>query len=76
MWINEDADYSPIEENGVQTYPMQNKSFEFIVNVYTEVETVVASCEIEPNDRYYFDTECFRVVSADYDSNEEGVWDV
>ena len=40
MWINEDADYSPTEDAlGNQTYPMLNKEFYFIVNVYTEVES-------------------------------------
>ena len=69
LWINEDADYTPTEVNGVQTYPMQDKTFDFIVNVYTEVETVAVTCGVQPNDLYCFESECFRVVSADCDGN-------
>ena len=68
IWINETADYSPTEVNGVQTYPMQDKAFNFVVNVYTEVEAAPEECVVAANapevgDLYCFDTECFRVMS-------------
>ena len=67
IWINETADYSPTEVGGEQVYPMQDKSFNFIINVYTEVETV-ASCQPDSiGDKYCFGTECFNVVTSDCD---------
>ena len=44
MWLNTDANFSPIEENGVQTYPLNNKTFEIKVDVYTDVEAAPTVC--------------------------------
>lgn len=45
MWISEDTDYSPVEdEDGTTNYPMNNKTFTVTVNVYANA-TVVAAGE-------------------------------
>ena len=79
MWINETADYTPVEVGGVQTYPMQNKEFAFTVNVYTEAEIVQgctvafsvatqAGSTLAMGDEVYLDSEHFIVVSSDNDA--------
>lgn len=43
MWISDDADYSPIQdEEGNDVYPMNNKKFTVTVNVYANATVVTA----------------------------------
>jgi len=43
MWISEDADYSPTQDDeGNDTYPMNNKKFTVTVNVYANATVVTA----------------------------------
>lgn len=43
MWISDEADYSPVEdEEGNDTYPMNNKKFTLNINVYANATVVTA----------------------------------
>lgn len=43
MWISDEADYSPVQdEEGNDTYPMNNKKFTVTVNVYANATVVTA----------------------------------
>lgn len=42
MWISSDTDFSPVEEDGTDTYPMNNKKFTVTVNVYANAAVVKA----------------------------------
>ncbi len=44
MWLDESTSFSPVEVGGVQTYPLNNKSFQIRINVYTEVEAAPQVC--------------------------------